>query len=50
MQKTIDELEEDSDNIKEHFPVNPDYDTTEEEENNASSARSTTILGTNKFG
>ena len=50
MQNTIDEIEEDSDKIKEHFPINEEYDDSDEQESKSSSAKAATVLGVNKFG
>ena len=50
MQNTIDEIEEDSDKIKEHFPINEDYDDSNTGHNSSTSSKTPTILGVNKFG
>ena len=50
MQTTIDEIEENSDKIKEHFPINEEYDTSDDEENKSSARTSVAVLNTNKFG
>jgi hypothetical protein len=50
MQTTIDEIDENSDKIKEHFPINEEYDTSDDDDNKSSARTSATVLGTNKFG
>lgn len=50
MQTTIDEIEEDSDKIKEHFPINEKYDTSDKKKEESSSNKSASVLGINKFG
>ena len=50
MQCTIDEIEADSDKIKEHFPINEEYNNSDNEDENSSSSTTATVLGTNKFG
>lgn len=50
MQNTIDEIEEDSNKIKEYFPINKEYDDSDEKANKSSSAKAATVLGVNKFG
>ncbi|MDY7396978.1 hypothetical protein UMM65_17160 [Aureibaculum sp. 2210JD6-5] len=47
MKKTIDDIDEDSDKIKEYFPINEDYD---EEDDLSSKVSSASILSTSKFG
>jgi len=48
MRSTIDEIEEDSDKIKKHFPINEKYNITDDED--SESAKASSILSTNKFG
>jgi len=47
MKKTIKEIDEDSDKIKEYFPINEEYD----DENSESASKTTaSVLSTSKFG
>lgn len=48
MKKTIKDIDDDSDKIKDYFPINEDYND-EDEENNSSQAAAP-ILNTSKFG
>lgn len=50
MQTTIDEIKEDSDKIKEHFPINEEYNTSYTEANKSSARTPATVLTTDKFG
>lgn len=47
MKKTIKEVDEDSDKIKEYFPINEDYTEEDDANSNASTA---SVLSTSKFG
>ncbi len=47
MKKTIKEIDENSDKIKEYFPINEDYN---DEDGNDKSANAAPYLNTNKFG
>lgn len=47
MEKTISDIDEDSDKIKDYFPINDEYDNEEED---TSSSKSASYLSTNKFG
>ena len=48
MQKTIREIDEDSDKIKVHFPINEDYNNEDDSGKNATLGAS--VLSTSKFG
>jgi len=51
MKKTIKDIEEDSDKIKEYFPINEDYNTEDDNDDDNKSARSAAPqLNTSKFG
>tara|TARA_A100000171_G_C2140487_1_gene155322 strand:- start:5743 stop:6750 length:1008 start_codon:yes stop_codon:yes gene_type:complete len=47
MKKTIKDVDDDSDKIKEYFPINEDYDNEDEDDSKASTA---SVLSTSKFG
>lgn len=47
MKKTIKDIDEDSDKIKEYFPINEDYDDEDDSDSKASTA---SVLSTSKFG
>tara|TARA_R110002096_G_scaffold265300_1_gene458773 strand:- start:12854 stop:13858 length:1005 start_codon:yes stop_codon:yes gene_type:complete len=47
MKKTIKDVDEDSDKIKEYFPINDEYDDEDEDDSKASTA---SVLSTSKFG
>ncbi|WP_406684583.1 nucleotidyltransferase [Seonamhaeicola sp. MEBiC1930] len=47
MKKTIKDIDDDSDKIKEYFPINEDYDNEDEDDSKASTA---SVLSTSKFG
>lgn len=49
LQTAINEIEEDSNKIKNHFPINEEYEEANENSTNAIGS-SASILGTNKFG
>ena len=48
MKKTIKEVDEDSDKIKEYFPINEDYNDEDNDSNSKASTAS--VLSTSKFG
>ena len=48
MKKTIKEVDEDSDKIKEYFPINEDYNDKDDDSNSKASTAS--VLSTSKFG
>ena len=48
MNNTIKDIDEDSDKIKEYFPINDDYDNDEEADSKSNTASS--VLSTSKFG
>lgn len=48
MKKTIKEIDEDSDKIKEYFPINEDYN--DDNDDSSSKAASASVLSTSKFG
>ena len=49
MKKTIKEIDEESDKIKDYFPVNDDHEN-DDDENSNSKASSASVLSTSKFG
>lgn len=49
MKKTIKDVDEDSDKIKEYFPINKDYED-EDNSNSKASISSASVLSTSKFG
>ncbi len=51
MKKTVKDIDEDSDKIKEYFPINEDYNDDEDEKDEKSKTSSAaSYLNTNKFG
>jgi hypothetical protein len=50
MKKAIKEIDEDSDKIKEYFPINEDYNDDDENGNNSSYNAAAPSLNTSKFG
>jgi hypothetical protein len=49
MKKTVKEIDEDSDNIKDYFPINEDYNDEDDSSESASTV-SASVLSTSKFG
>jgi hypothetical protein len=48
MKKSIKEIEDDSDKIKEYFPINNEFD--DEDDSNSNSSSKASVLSTSKFG